>query len=149
MLCPNCRSVQPDGADYCSVCAVNMRAYAPPYGQAQPTCPPPPPPYQAPPQYQAAPNGAVNDHMTLSVISLIANILFFNLIGLVFAVIALISAGKVKSSLMVRDYMTAQSSSSTAKVCGIIGLVCFGLVLLFWIVYFLFVVAVMGASMGM
>ena len=144
MLCPNCRSVQPDGADYCSVCAVNMRAYAPPYGQAQPTYQPPPPP-----QYQAAPNGAVNDYMTLSVISLIANILFFNLIGLVFAVIALISAGKVKSSLMVGDYMTAQSSSSTAKVCGIIGLVCAGLVLLFWILYFLFFVAVMGASMGM
>ena len=144
MLCPNCRSVQPDGADYCSVCAVNMRAYAPPYGQAQPTYQPPPPP-----QYQTAPNGAVNDNMTLSVISLIANILFFNLIGLVFAVIALISAGKVKSSLMVGDYMTAQSSSNTAKVCGIIGLVCAGLVLLFWILYFLFFVALMGASMGM
>ena len=143
MLCPNCRSVQPDGADYCSVCAVNMRAYAPPYGQAQPTYQPPPP------QYQAAPNGAVNDYMTLSVISLIANILFFNLIGLVFAVIALSSAGTVKSSLMVGDYMTAQSSSNTAKICGIIGLVCFGLGLLFWILYVLFWAALIGAPMGM
>jgi hypothetical protein len=76
MLCPNCRSIQPDGADYCSICAVNMRAYvSQPYGQSTAMYPPPPPPYQVPPA------GMIKDYMSMSIISLVGNILFFNIFG--------------------------------------------------------------------
>jgi hypothetical protein len=95
------------------------------------------------------PAGIIKDYMSMSIISLVGNILFFNIFGIVFAVIALVYADKVKTALMIGDYMSARSSSGTAKVCSIIGLVCAGLMLLFWLIYILFFVVMMGAAMSL
>ena len=142
MICPNCKSIQPDSAQYCSVCSANMLAQAAPQYQAQPQ-------YQAAPQYQMPQNQPVEeikDYSAMAIIATVVSVIFCNIIGLVCGIFAIVYSGKVKDALAAGRYAEAQSASATAKICSIIALVLFGLSILGIIGYCVFVFLLLGAA---
>ncbi|NKY98616.1 CD225/dispanin family protein [Nocardiopsis alborubida] len=92
--------------------------------------------YYAPP-----PGGPPRNYLVFNILGIVSCIPLIGVIGLVFAL-------QVNSKWETGDYMGAQSASDTAKVLGIIGLVCFvpaALYLLVVLVYFLFMFAMLAA----
>lgn len=74
----------------------------------------------------------------------------FNIIGLfgctILAIIGLVFSLQVSSKWQIGDYHGAESAANTAKIMGIISLVCAILHVLFWIAYFLLAVLFFGAA---
>lgn len=76
--------------------------------------------------------------------------LWMNILGIfgctVIGIIGLVFALQVNSKWSVGDYAGAESASNTARILGIIGLVCFILAAIFWVVYIVFAVILFGAG---
>ncbi|GAB3696559.1 CD225/dispanin family protein [Nocardiopsis oceani] len=78
------------------------------------------------------------------------NYLLFNILGIfgcmVLGIIGLVFALQVNSKWQMGDYAGAESAANTAKILGIIGLVCFIINVTFWIIYIFGIMLAVGTA---
>ncbi len=143
MYCPSCNSYNDDSNRFCSNCGAPLQkqqteqpdtgtwqapeqgSYAPQqnaYAYQQPYQPP----YQAP---QAEPTKPLT--MTTSVVAIILNVVFFNIIGLIFAVLSLVNFNNYTSELnrggidLAETYKRkSRTYSKVAIVFGVLTVLC-------------------------
>ena len=141
MICPNCKSCEPDNRQFCSVCGANLMAAQAPYQQSYQQQFPPPPQFQQqqfppppqfqqqqfppPPQFQQQPYQyqqyrpippQINNWL---IPAILATIFCCQITGIP----AIVYASKVNSLIAGGNYAEAQKSADSARNWTIISMV--------------------------
>ena len=111
MYCRNCNAQNPENSRYCNYCGA-------PLGDCVP-----------PDREQTSP---LNN--STAIISLIVNIVFFNILGIVFAILSLINYNNYEDAVRARNFTLAESYKSSAKKYSKIAIIVAGIILVVEIV---------------
>ena len=112
MYCRNCNAQNPENSRYCNYCGA-------PLGD---DC--------VPPDRELTP--PLNN--STAIISLIVNIVFFNILGIVFAILSLINYNNYEDAVRARNFTLAESYKSSAKKYSKIAIIVAGIILVVEIV---------------
>lgn len=118
MYCKNCNSYNDDNSRFCCQCGAQLEVPAASSPQSEQTYAAPQngaPQYSQPNYYapQGEPTPSLNN--TMAIVSIVINIVFFNVIGLIFAILSLTNYNSYESALRAGNIALAEQFKAKSK----------------------------------